>query len=99
MKEPRLNVVTQDKNGSGKTEAFGLGVISNKDEKSKNIQAVVFAHTRELVKQIEEVLSKMAKYNKVKVTALLSGEKEPNEYGQIIFIIPGYFDNCFSKKE
>ena len=98
MKEPRLNVVAQAKNGSGKTGAFGLGVISSIDENSKNIQAVVFAHTRELVKQIEEVLTKMAKYTKVKVTALLSGESEPNEYGQIIVITPGHFENCFLKR-
>ena len=98
MKDPRLNIVAQAKNGSGKTGAFGLGVISSIDEKSKNIQAVVFAHTRELVKQIEEVLSKIAKFTNVKVTALLSGENEPNEFGQIIVITPGHFDNCFLKR-
>ena len=98
MKEPRLNIVAQAKNGSGKTGAFGLGVISSIDEKSKNIQAVVFAHTRELVKQIEDVLSKISKFTNVKVTALLSGENEPNEFGQIIVITPGHFDNCFLKR-
>ena len=98
MKEPRSNIVAQAKNGSGKTCAFGLGVISSIDELSKNIQAVVFAHTRELVKQIEDVLSKIAKFTKVKVTALLSGENEPKEYGQIIVITPGHFENCFLKR-
>ena len=98
MKEPRLNLVAQAKNGSGKTGAFGIGVISSIDENSKNIQAVVFAHTRELVKQIQDVLSKIAKYTKVKVTALLSGETEPNEYGHIIVITPGHFENCFLKR-
>ena len=98
MKEPRLNIVAQAKNGSGKTGAFGLGAISSVDENSKNIQVVVFAHTRELVKQIEEVLCKIAKFTKVKITALLSGESEPDEYGQIIVITPGHFDNCFLKR-
>ena len=98
MKEPRLNIVAQAKNGSGKTCAFGLGAISSVDENSKNIQVVVFAHTRELVKQIEEVLCKIAKFTKVKITALLSGESEPDEFGQIIVITPGHFDNCFLKR-
>ena len=98
MKEPRLNIVAQAKNGSGKTCAFGLGVISSIDENLKNIQAVVFAHTRELVKQIDDVLSKIAKFTNVRVTALLSGENEPNDYGQIIVITPGHFDNCFLKR-
>lgn len=98
MKEPRLNLVAQAKNGSGKTAAFGLGVISSVDENDKNIQAIVFAHTRELVKQIEEVLSKIAKYTNLKVTALLSGEYENKGYGQIIVMTPGHFENCFLKR-
>ena len=64
----------------------------------KNIQAVVFAHYRELVKQIKDVLSKIAKFTDVKVTALLNSENEQNEIRQIIVITPGHFDNCLLKK-
>ena len=99
MKEPRTHLVAQAKNGSGKTGAFGIGVISSVDENNKEIQAVVFAHTRELVKQNEEVLSKIAKHTKVKVTAVLSGEDEPKEYGQVIVMTPGHFENCFLKRK
>ena len=98
MKDPRLNVIAQAKNGSGKTGAFGLGAISSIDENNTNIQVVVFAHTRELVIQVHDVLSKIAKYTKVKITAPLSQETSPNEYGQIIVITPGHFDNCFLKR-
>ena len=96
MKEPRTNIVAQAKNGSGKTGAFGLGIISSIDENNTNIQAVVFAHTRELVIQIEDVLSKMAKFTKIKVKSLLSGE--PEQFGQIIVITPGHFDGCLLKR-
>ena len=75
MKEPRLNVIAQAKNGSGKTAAFGLGVISSIDENNNDIQAVVFGHTRELVIQIKDVLTKIAKYTKIKITAPLSQEE------------------------
>ena len=92
MKEPRLNVIAQAKNGSGKTGAFGLGAISSVDESNSNIQVVVFAHTRELVVQVRDVLSKIAKHTKVKITAPLSQETETTEYGQIIVITPGHFD-------
>jgi ATP-dependent RNA helicase DDX19/DBP5 len=98
MKEPRFNLIAQAKNGSGKTCAFGLGAISSIDEDNKNIQAVVFAHTRELVIQVHDVLSKIAKHTKVKVTAPLSQE-ETNDYGQIIVITPGHFENCFLKRK
>lgn len=97
MKEPRTNVIAQAKNGSGKTAAFGLGVISSIDESSSEIQAVVFAHTRELVLQIKNVLSQIAKFTKVKVTSLLSGENE-TDVGQIIVITPGHFENCYLKR-
>ena len=76
MKEPRLNVIAQAKNGSGKTGAFGLGAISSVDENNSKIQVVVFAHTRELVVQVRDVLSKIAKHTKVKVTSPLSQETE-----------------------
>jgi ATP-dependent RNA helicase DDX19/DBP5 len=98
MKEPRFNLIAQAKNGSGKTCAFGLGAISSIDEDNKNIQAVVFAHTRELVIQVHDVLSKIEKHTKVKVTAPLSQE-ETNDYGQIIVITPGHFENCFLKRK
>ena len=98
MKEPRLNVIAQAKNGSGKTGAFGLGAISSVDENNKKIQVVVFAHTRELVIQVKDVLTKMAKYTKVKVSSPLSQEEELNDYGHIIVITPGHFDNCFLKR-
>ena len=98
MKEPRTHLVAQAKNGSGKTAAFGLGVISSIDTSMKDIQAVVFAHTRELVIQIEDVLKKIAKFTEIKINAILTGSNEPPEYGQIIVMTPGHFENCFLKK-
>ena len=99
MKEPRTNIVAQAKNGSGKTGAFGLGVISSIDENLNSLQAVVFAHTRELVIQIKDVLSKMAKFTNIKVQSLLTGEIQPKELGHIIVITPGHFENCFLKRD
>ena len=75
-----------------------LPVVAQADENNKNIQAVVFAHTRELVIQVQTVLAKIAKYTKVKVTSPLSQDTETVEYGQIIVITPGHFDNIFLKK-
>jgi len=97
MKEPRTHLVAQAKNGSGKTGAFGLGVISSIDENSKDIQAVIFAHTRELVIQIEDVLTKIAKFTKIKVHAIASDHND--EYGQIIILTPGHFENVFLKRK
>ena len=98
MKEPRLNLIAQAKNGSGKTGAFGLGVLSSIDENLNSLQAVVFAHTRELVIQIKDVLSKMAKFTNIKVQAFLKGECHHQEIGHIIVITPGLFEIYFLKR-
>ena len=99
MKEPRSNLVAQAKNGAGKTGAFGLGVISSIDENLNSLQAVVFAHTRELVIQIKDVLSKMAKFTNIKIQEWLTGVDNPKEIGHIIVITPGHFENCFLKRD
>ena len=99
MKEPRANLVAQAKNGAGKTGAFGLGVISSIDENLNSLQAVVFAHTRELVIQIKDVLSKMAKFTNIKIQEWLTGVDNPKEIGHIIVITPGHFENCFLKRD
>ena len=99
IKNPPNHLVAQAKNGAGKTGAFGLGVLSRIDEKNKNIQAIIFAHTRELVNQIADVLSKMAKKTEIKVNALLPSENKNVEVGQVVVITPGHFDNVFLKKK
>ena len=98
MKTPVSHLIAQAKNGAGKTGAFGLGVISRLDETLNTIQAIIFAHTLELVNQIETVLAKMAKKTKLKVTALHSSDKN-KEAGHIVIITPGHFDTCFLKKK
>ena len=97
MKEPRLSLIAQAKNGSGKTCAFGLGVISTIDENLNDIQAVILSPHRELVTQITGVIEQMAKNSKIKVTSVLPGV-EIKEYGQIIVTTPCHFENMFLKK-
>ena len=97
MKEPRLSLIAQAKNGSGKTGAFGLGVISSIDENSKDIQAVVLSPTRELNNQIADVLTQMSKLTKIKVTTSFPNE-EPSEYGQIVVTTPVHFESTFLKR-
>ena len=97
MKEPRLSLIAQAKNGSGKTGAFGIGVISSIDESSKDIQAVVLSPTRELNNQIADVLTQMSKLTKIKVTTSFPNE-EPSEYGQIVVTTPVHFESTFLKR-
>jgi ATP-dependent RNA helicase DDX19/DBP5 len=90
-KNPPTHLLAQSHNGSGKTGAFGLGTLSRIDEKKNTLQAVIFAHTRELVNQITKVLTKMAKFTNIKVTALDKTSKK-NEIGHVIVTTPGNFE-------
>ncbi|MBU0531970.1 DEAD/DEAH box helicase [Candidatus Micrarchaeota archaeon] len=66
------NVVARSKTGTGKTAAFGVGIIerlaSNTTEK-----ALVLAPTRELVLQVSDELKKIAANYPIKVVAVYGG--------------------------
>lgn len=98
MRSPYSHLIAQSHNGSGKTGAFGLGTLARMDEKSDTIQAVVLAHTRELVNQIVEVLSKMSKYTSLKITAVDKTNKK-SEVGHVVVTTPGTFDTTFLQRK
>ena len=98
MKNPPGHLVAQAKNGAGKTGAFGLGIVSKVDPSNKGIQAIVFAHTRELVIQIQGVIKDIAKFTGIEVSVIIPQSTDTN-YGQIIITTPGSFDSHFLKKK
>ena len=95
MKANHPDLIAQSHNGSGKTGAFGISVLSRVDENIPDVQAIVFAHTRELVNQIAKNLSLMAKHTKINVTAV-TNDKD-SDIGQVVVVTPGTFDNKFLK--
>ena len=66
MNEPTTNFVFQAINGSGKTLSFGIPSIMKVDTKIDNIQIVILANTRELIRQIQQVIEKVSKNTSVK---------------------------------
>jgi superfamily II DNA/RNA helicase len=53
MNESTTNFVFQALNGSGKTLAFGIPSIMKVDTNIENIQIIILANTRELIRQIQ----------------------------------------------
>lgn len=98
MKQPYSHLIAQSPNGSGKTGAFGVATLSRIDESQKTLQAVIFAHTRELVNQIAERLSEMAKCTNIVITALEKTNKKA-DVGHVVVTTPGNFDTCFFLKK
>ena len=65
------DVIAQAKTGSGKTAAFGLGLLNKLDVKRFRIQALVICPTRELANQVADEIRKLARtVHNIKVLTL-----------------------------
>jgi len=68
------DVIAQAKTGSGKTTAFGLGIIAKLDVKRFRIQALVLCPTRELADQVAQEIRILARtIHNIKILTLCGG--------------------------
>ncbi|WP_041245326.1 ATP-dependent RNA helicase DbpA [Geotalea uraniireducens] len=68
------DVIAKAKTGSGKTAAFGIGLLSHLDATSSRVQALVLCPTRELADQVGKELRRLARFtDNIKVLTLCGG--------------------------
>ena len=68
------DVIAQAKTGSGKTAAFGLGLLQKLDVKRFRVQSLVLCPTRELADQVAKELRRLARgIHNIKVLTLCGG--------------------------
>ena len=68
------DVIAQAKTGSGKTAAFGIGLLSRLDLTSFRVQAMVVCPTRELADQVCKEIRRLARFTQnIKVLSLCGG--------------------------
>jgi ATP-independent RNA helicase DbpA len=68
------DVIARAKTGSGKTAAFGIGLLSNMELSSSAVQALVLCPTRELADQVGKELRRLARFtDNFKVLTLCGG--------------------------
>ncbi len=68
------DVIAQGKTGSGKTAAFGLGLLQKLDVKRFQVQALVLCPTRELADQVAKEIRRLARtIHNIKVLSLCGG--------------------------
>lgn len=98
------DVIAQAKTGSGKTAAFGLGLLSKLDTSSFEAQSLVLCPTRELADQVAKELRRLARTTKnVKVLTITGGKSfreqaESLEHGAHIVVgTPGRVDDHLRK--
>jgi translation initiation factor 4A len=67
------DMIAQSQSGTGKTGTFSIGVLQLLDEKKRGCQAMIVAHTKELARQISEVIGCLGKYTENLQIALCTG--------------------------
>jgi len=68
------DVIAKAKTGSGKTAAFGIGLLTQLDVKSFAVQSLVLCPTRELADQVAKELRRLARFtHNVKILTLCGG--------------------------
>ena len=69
-----LDVIAQSKTGSGKTAAFGLGVLQKLNVKRFKVQSLILCPTRELADQVSKELRRLARtVHNIKILTLCGG--------------------------
>ena len=68
------DVIAQGKTGSGKTAAFGLGLLEKLEVKSFAVQSLILCPTRELADQVTKEIRKLARcIQNIKILTLCGG--------------------------
>ncbi|MBN2656012.1 MAG: ATP-dependent RNA helicase DbpA [Spirochaetales bacterium] len=87
------DVLAQARTGSGKTAAFGIGLLQNLNVRRFRIQALVLCPTRELAEQVSEELRKIARFQHnikiMKITGGLPLYKQEHSLGHQAHIVVG----------
>ncbi len=78
--ETKNDLIALAQTGTGKTAAFGLPIIQQLDESSKQVQSIILSPTRELCIQISKDLETYAKFmGKVRILAVYGGSSVENQ--------------------
>ena len=78
------DVIAQAKTGSGKTAAFGIGLLAKLDVKKFRVQSLVLCPTRELADQVAKELRRIARFqHNIKILMLTGGESFGKQLGSL----------------
>ncbi len=78
------DVIAQAKTGSGKTAAFGIGILNKLDVKKFRVQSLVLCPTRELADQVAKELRTLARFaHNIKVLTLCGGSAFGPQLGSL----------------
>lgn len=92
LADPPRNMIAQSQSGTGKTAAFVLTILSRLDPSKSQPQALVLAPSRELARQIKDVIESIGKFvTNLNVEAAIPGNvsRETGIKGNVVVGTPG----------
>ncbi|KAL1410833.1 RNA helicase required for poly(A+) mRNA export [Vanrija albida] len=78
LANPITNLIGQSQSGTGKTAAFTLDMLSRVDPALMTPQAICVAPSRELARQIQEVVDKLGQFTEIKTFLAVPGSWQKN---------------------
>ncbi|RUS28118.1 ATP-dependent RNA helicase dbp5 [Jimgerdemannia flammicorona] len=101
LSNPPKNMIGQSQSGTGKTAAFVLTMLTRVDMNLKATQAICLGPSRELVRQIMDVLMKMGKYTSVTTQFAIrdSVQRGQKVDAQIVVGTPGTVADLIHKRQ
>lgn len=79
----RKDIIAQAQSGTGKTGAFSVGILEIVDAKKDYTQALVLAPTHELANQINNVISSLGNFMKIKTQLLVGGSSVDDDKNRL----------------
>ncbi|MGB0733377.1 MAG: ATP-dependent RNA helicase DbpA, partial [Pontibacterium sp.] len=78
------DLIAKAKTGSGKTAAFGIGLLNKVEASVFRVQGIVLCPTRELASQVADALRKIARYqHNIKILTLCGGQPIGPQIGSL----------------
>lgn len=97
---PAQHLIAQAQSGTGKTAAFTISMLSKVDPKLEHAQAMCVVPSRELARQIFDVLSGLGKFTSIKPLLVVPDEEVKGHVkSQICIGTPGRFADLIKKEQ
>jgi ATP-dependent RNA helicase DDX6/DHH1 len=92
MEDRGKHFMFQAINGSGKTLAFSIPSILTVDPTSPTIQVIIIANTRELIRQVQQIIEQLTKDSDV--TSIIGDTDTPSKpTNHILVTVPAWLKN------
>lgn len=79
ISDPPMNMIAQSQSGTGKTAAFVLTMLKRVEPSDHHVQAICLVPTRELARQILDVVHQMGKYTDCTMAIVAREETQTQE--------------------